>query len=126
MTRERARSSPGWRDRWKGRSLWEATTGAPSALTGNRGAPWESKASKELRRRSYRGDAFAKEFQGEVGHLLLQDHHFRLQTAHSCAELRFFRARDRSVSQASRVWLRRSEEHTSELQSQSNLVCRLL
>src|SRR2546427_8497632 len=24
------------------------------------------------------------------------------------------------------VWLRRSEEHTSELQSQSNLVCRLL
>src|SRR2546427_2006321 len=26
----------------------------------------------------------------------------------------------------SRVWERRSEEHTSELQSQSNLVCRLL
>src|SRR5688572_32085583 len=24
------------------------------------------------------------------------------------------------------LWLRRSEEHTSELQSQSNLVCRLL
>src|SRR2546427_3112394 len=25
-----------------------------------------------------------------------------------------------------RVWVERSEEHTSELQSQSNLVCRLL
>src|SRR5688572_32409326 len=29
-------------------------------------------------------------------------------------------------NQLSRVALRRSEEHTSELQSQSNLVCRLL
>src|SRR2546430_13403284 len=28
--------------------------------------------------------------------------------------------------QKSRCWLWRSEEHTSELQSQSNLVCRLL
>src|SRR2546430_8840803 len=27
---------------------------------------------------------------------------------------------------ADRIWLERSEEHTSELQSQSNLVCRLL
>src|SRR2546430_4036768 len=27
---------------------------------------------------------------------------------------------------ASTTWTRRSEEHTSELQSQSNLVCRLL
>src|SRR5688572_32111877 len=27
---------------------------------------------------------------------------------------------------ASRTWITRSEEHTSELQSQSNLVCRLL
>src|SRR2546427_9140621 len=27
---------------------------------------------------------------------------------------------------ADRVWSQRSEEHTSELQSQSNLVCRLL
>src|SRR2546427_3327211 len=27
---------------------------------------------------------------------------------------------------ANRAWMARSEEHTSELQSQSNLVCRLL
>src|SRR2546427_595900 len=31
-----------------------------------------------------------------------------------------------SLSQRLERWLRRSEEHTSELQSQSNLVCRLL
>src|SRR6266478_8450628 len=31
-----------------------------------------------------------------------------------------------SVNSAVRAYLRRSEEHTSELQSQSNLVCRLL
>src|SRR2546427_1428299 len=32
----------------------------------------------------------------------------------------------RRVDEAERVEVRRSEEHTSELQSQSNLVCRLL
>src|SRR2546430_10217589 len=31
-----------------------------------------------------------------------------------------------STSRSQTVWLTRSEEHTSELQSQSNLVCRLL
>src|SRR2546430_6014339 len=31
-----------------------------------------------------------------------------------------------SAAFISRVWMSRSEEHTSELQSQSNLVCRLL
>src|SRR5688572_32934965 len=36
------------------------------------------------------------------------------------------RARDRHGAAAARGGLRRSEEHTSELQSQSNLVCRLL
>src|SRR2546430_7884148 len=36
------------------------------------------------------------------------------------------RARYRSASSASTASLIRSEEHTSELQSQSNLVCRLL
>src|SRR2546427_7239015 len=37
-------------------------------------------------------------------------------------------ARIRSPSPAARAWMSaaRSEEHTSELQSQSNLVCRLL
>src|SRR5438270_11837972 len=33
--------------------------------------------------------------------------------------------RDRAAARSKRHW-RRSEEHTSELQSQSNLVCRLL
>src|SRR2546430_12560298 len=32
----------------------------------------------------------------------------------------------RSISPLCTVWWERSEEHTSELQSQSNLVCRLL
>src|SRR2546430_13513436 len=32
----------------------------------------------------------------------------------------------REAAGASSTWLSRSEEHTSELQSQSNLVCRLL
>src|SRR2546430_3465855 len=31
-----------------------------------------------------------------------------------------------SIVEPVRVWRNRSEEHTSELQSQSNLVCRLL
>src|SRR2546421_3073332 len=105
MTRARARSSPGWRDLWKGRSLWEATTGTSSALTGKRDAPCESKASTELRRRSYRGDALAKEFQGELGQLLLQSHHFRLQTANNRSQPRFFRERGRGVSQRSLVLL---------------------
>src|SRR2546430_13567625 len=39
-------------------------------------------------------------------------------------EPRHFRPRDRSRHMATRYT--RSEEHTSELQSQSNLVCRLL
>src|SRR5688572_32179224 len=33
---------------------------------------------------------------------------------------------DRSVFSPDASWISRSEEHTSELQSQSNLVCRLL
>src|SRR5207253_10997578 len=32
----------------------------------------------------------------------------------------------RSIASASSVWPRRSEEHTSELQSRGHLVCRLL
>src|SRR2546430_7351692 len=36
------------------------------------------------------------------------------------------RARRGARGRAARAHLRRSEEHTSELQSQSNLVCRLL
>src|SRR2546427_12521341 len=36
------------------------------------------------------------------------------------------RASSTATSSARPNWLRRSEEHTSELQSQSNLVCRLL
>src|SRR5438270_9502806 len=35
-------------------------------------------------------------------------------------------AQPQSVAQAHYDYVRRSEEHTSELQSQSNLVCRLL
>src|SRR2546430_4879531 len=35
-------------------------------------------------------------------------------------------SRERRNDQARAVWMLRSEEHTSELQSQSNLVCRLL
>src|SRR2546430_17403661 len=34
--------------------------------------------------------------------------------------------RRRSRARSRRPWRRRSEEHTSELQSQSNIVCRLL
>ena len=105
MTRARARSSPGWRDRWEGYSLWEATTGSSSVFAGKRDAPCESKASKELRRRSYRGDALAKEFQGELGQLLLQSHHFRLQTANTRSESCFFRERGRGISQRSLVLL---------------------
>src|SRR2546427_7718267 len=44
-------------------------------------------------------------------------------TAASCA---WRAARDWSTSRTIRASARRSEEHTSELQSQSNLVCRLL
>src|SRR5688572_32088048 len=36
------------------------------------------------------------------------------------------RIRRTARASARRCWRRRSEEHTSELQSQSNLVCRLL
>src|SRR5690606_26928234 len=36
------------------------------------------------------------------------------------------RIEDRVAVGACRVWLERSEEHTSELQSRENLVCRLL
>src|SRR2546430_13070852 len=41
------------------------------------------------------------------------------ESARSCSTSWAARPLDRN-------WLRRSEEHTSELQSQSNLVCRLL
>src|SRR2546430_11196455 len=52
------------------------------------------------------------------GGLLMPGFHF------GCAD----RARPRAVPRpsATRGYARRSEEHTSELQSQSNLVCRLL
>src|SRR2546427_567010 len=43
----------------------------------------------------------------------------------ACSRLRPIRARPRRRWSVS-TWWRRSEEHTSELQSQSNLVCRLL
>src|SRR2546430_4290877 len=49
--------------------------------------------------------------------------------AGSLAPLRWARAsssRRRRTALPSRPWTLRSEEHTSELQSQSNLVCRLL
>src|SRR5205085_12636145 len=36
------------------------------------------------------------------------------------------RVKTRQISFFEKAWLARSEEHTSELQSQSNLVCRLL
>src|SRR5258706_6474963 len=39
---------------------------------------------------------------------------------------RFSGRRDRNSGVAARSWIRRSEEHTSELQSLTNLVCRLL
>src|SRR2546429_3514777 len=43
------------------------------------------------------------------------------------SETRGGREQQREVSrQLLRVWLRRSEEHTSELQSRLHLVCRLL
>src|SRR2546427_13049667 len=40
--------------------------------------------------------------------------------------LHFGRSDERRVDEAVRETVQRSEEHTSELQSQSNLVCRLL
>src|SRR2546430_15894317 len=42
------------------------------------------------------------------------------------AALRKFYAEQMAAAQADNALLSRSEEHTSELQSQSNLVCRLL
>src|SRR2546430_8694767 len=45
---------------------------------------------------------------------------------HYVAERFFGRSKNRRGTQRERVFVRRSEEHTSELQSQSNLVCRLL
>src|SRR2546430_12460827 len=46
---------------------------------------------------------------------------------HNIAKLvNTFRSKTRVRIQISEVTVKRSEEHTSELQSQSNLVCRLL
>src|SRR2546430_13458700 len=50
---------------------------------------------------------------------------FRSVRVHPDLALRH-RAADVAVQELDRVFERRSEEHTSELQSQSNLVCRLL
>src|SRR2546430_7274748 len=44
----------------------------------------------------------------------------------SLRKRRAVHARLRKAPSSNGAWLKRSEEHTSELQSQSNLVCRLL
>src|SRR5256885_12845688 len=41
-------------------------------------------------------------------------------------KLRLAQVCERRIGSQSRLWERRSEEHTSELQSPCNLVCRLL
>src|SRR2546430_6865160 len=64
---------------------------------------------------------------------------FRSSRCFACLPLTLRRSRGHSTSRRVRCWdpdrtgrincgrpFRRSEEHTSELQSQSNLVCRLL
>src|SRR5688572_31007911 len=79
-----------------------------------------------------RADAIDEMFAAEgVAHGLGQD-------LHGPAEFKVFHATfrgafpdvrvhmDEMIAEGDRVAYRRSEEHTSELQSQSNLVCRLL
>src|SRR2546430_4116540 len=51
--------------------------------------------------------------------------HLRIQLVLASA-VRLVRDDERSVPADGNVTVHRSEEHTSELQSQSNLVCRLL
>src|SRR2546430_13349666 len=60
---------------------------------------------------------------------LFRSHAVGLELAHDLAHVtRFETARDEYLARAEQGQgiHRRSEEHTSELQSQSNLVCRLL
>src|SRR2546430_10078659 len=63
-----------------------------------------------------------------IGPVLLVDKHISASATDLCLELRWHPVR-RGLDDATHFEVRlrtRSEEHTSELQSQSNLVCRLL
>src|SRR2546430_9844228 len=66
-------------------------------------------------------DALPISFERHVAHNLLDVNKSRLSL-----ELQFRFFRHGQLQTSSRIRRLRSEEHTSELQSQSNLVCRLL